>query len=234
MRWVLGKARKTTSCSLALTLGACGLALLGACAGGDDSSAQGDPFIGYNISPDQDCQYKPNADIFIPIGTYDVGTGGSAGGEFCAKPYEVHFLLRGPELDGISADVLLTNLNDEAIVFDEVSPSLANPLSLAGDSAVLSSDAQIATLRVIPREYAEQLQMFAGSQIKVAITPMGTAGGEPIQFNPFVYPITICNGCLTWCLAELDAQGLTRRDVTGDECDDDAGADGRICIDPDC
>ena len=111
---------------------------------------------------------------------------------------------------------------------------LPNPfLVIANTTLPPAHGAQPATgvvaLEVIPVDYAAQLRdsMVVGEQILAEISIFGTTtGNKDIEFRPFVYPIELCDGCLTLCAREADhADG---------QCQDNSGQDGRVCVDPDC
>ena len=74
-----------------------------------------------------------------------------------------------------------------------------------------------------------------GSAVLPALRTAFTIGGVDIDFRPFTFPIQLCMGCLYRCMqADVVDEGLDPIEVYGDECPDNAGADGRLCIDPDC
>ena len=98
----------------------------------------------------------------------------------------------------------------------------------------------IATVEVIPTDYAAQLddggERFVGAQILAEIQIFGTTTGDvDIDFKPWVYSIELCDGCLTLCQqADIRDEMLDPEEFIGDRCNDNAGADNRVCIDPDC
>lgn len=228
------------------------LALLGGCA------PEGDPsgFVTFNIPPDGNCRVSPSqSDVFIPIGLYDIAPGGTPLGNRCEHPYFVNLLvnsfLRSNAQNDIgrsepnilqlhSAEVLLTTVAKEVIDFNRGDP-LPNPFLVTTNNSLPPSRGTnpttgIAAVEAIPVAYAEQLNNFDGKQILAEIQIFGTTTGDvDVDFRPFVFPIEICNGCLTLCLGDIAAAGDVPDDyVDSGECDDNAGADGRVCFDPDC
>lgn len=61
-----------------------------------------------------------------------------------------------------------------------------------------------------------------------------TPGGQPVEAQVFRYPVELCEWCLTNCATVFVNADETREEILGDACDDDAGADGRVCFNPDC
>lgn len=131
-------------------------------------------------------------------------------------------------------------LQKQIILFDRADNPLPNPFLVTTNNSIFTSDGQspalgIAAVEAIPVAYAEQLDLFDGSQILAQVQIFGTTTGDiEIDFKPFLYPINICDGCLVKCQTELDEAGLSRDDFVGSQCDDNAGADARYCFDEDC
>jgi hypothetical protein len=217
--------------------------------GGNDSGIAA--FVSFALAPDRDCIYSGDpGSVFVPVGAYDIGASMSAG---CAQPYLVHLLLTisaGPEvmvsdtvpnvLQVTSAEVELMSRERRPIAFDRGDSLLPNPFLVTASSLLpfapdAGGESGVVAIEAIPTEYARQLDVFVGGQILAEIRVHGTTFADvDVEFEPFVYPIELCSGCLSICKSQLDAMGRTRRDVVGDQCDDNAGADGRICIDVDC
>jgi hypothetical protein len=216
-------------------------------------------FVTYNLVPSSDCTYSPESGTkqFYPIGLYDVSPGGPRGGNACSKPYIVNLLVNSflrPNADPMlgraepnilqlhSAEVKLMDIQNRTIQFTGGDSNLPNPfLVRTNNSLQPASGSQpsmaVASVEVIPVDYAAQLNgdMFVGAQIMAEIQIFGTTTGDvDIEFKPFVYPIEICDGCLTYCLAPLGDADIDPDDLIGDDCPDNSGRDGRVCIDPDC
>ena len=117
---------------------------------------------------------------------------------------------------------------------------LPNPFVITSNASIAPAsgpegEATIVVVEVIPMIYADQLGTFEGQQILAEIRLFGTTLGDiDVNVQPFVFPIELCTGCLTKCASELKSEGLTPEDVADGECLDNAGSDGRICIDDDC
>lgn len=214
-------------------------------------------FITFNIPPDSACVFSPSADKFIPQGLYDISEGGAPGSTRCASSYFVNLLvnsyLRSNQdmdlgraepnvLQLHSAEVRLTTVDKRTIVFSAADPPLPNPFLVTTANSLFPSEGMepstgIASIEAIPVAYAPFLTDFIDGKIQAEIQIFGrTTGDVDIELAPFVYPIEICDGCLTMCLKAITApeSGLTLEDVIGPDCDDNAGADGRVCIDIDC
>ncbi|HEX7479885.1 MAG TPA: hypothetical protein VF331_18935 [Polyangiales bacterium] len=212
-------------------------------------------YVSFNIPPDSSCTYTPTATggKFLPEGEFDI-TGAATGGN-CNQGYRVNLLVNSelrankdvtlgrtePNVLQIdSAQVRLMSQDKRTIAFDRVTPHLPNPfLTTANNSLVPTAAGDpsigIASLMAIPKPYAKMLDKFKDGEILAEIQIFGTTtGDESIEFKPFVYPIQIVENKLYVCLSSLVGKNLTRTDIYGKDCPDNAGADGRICIDDGC
>jgi hypothetical protein len=217
-------------------------------------------FVTFNITPDANCVFAPDATTFFGIGTYDIAEGGPTGGDYCKRPYVMHLLVNSylrPNANTMigraepnilqlhSAEVRLMDLNKKTLQFkgDKDSGALPNPFLVATNNSLFpasgtSPSIGVAAVETIPARYAPFLTMFNDSQILAEIQIFGTTTGDvDVDFKPFTYPIDICDGCLKYCAnkqLKLNGDIKKRQDLIGDTCDDDSGNDNRICIDPDC
>jgi hypothetical protein len=140
-----------------------------------------------------------------------------------------------------SAEVKLMTLDRQILTFEqpEPDPPLPNPFLVTTNNSLFPAvgstpSSGIAAVEVIPTAYATYLSDWIGDQILAEIQIQGTTTGDvDVEFKPFDYPIEICDGCLTMCFSKIPS-GVTREDLAGDECDDNSGQDGRLCIDPGC
>jgi hypothetical protein len=234
------------------------LLVLGACAPEGPSG-----FVTFNVSPNSQCIYSPDigGSTFFPTGHYDIAPGGSSdftGGEptdNCRSPYIVHLLVNSflrPNADATlgraepnilqlnTAEVKLMSIQHQTIVFSQTNPPLPNPFQVTTNNSLFPASGNtpatgIAAVEAIPSDYASQLEMFVGGEILAEIQIFGTTTGDvDVEFKPFVYPIRICDGCMTLCGSVIEENMLTEDEVIRGECDDNAGADGRVCIDNDC
>jgi hypothetical protein len=200
---------------------------------------------------------------FFPIGHYDIATGGSSdliGGDRtdnCEHPYIVHLLVNSflrPNADTTlgraepnilqlqNAEVKLMSIQRQPIRFTNARREvvLPNPFLVTTNNSLFPASGStpatgIAAVEVIPSDYAGYLEMFIGGQILAEIQIFGTTTGDvDVEFKPFVYPIEICDGCMTLCGSVIEENMLTEDEVIRGECPDNAGADGRVCIDPEC
>jgi len=204
----------------------------------------------FNLVPDEQCRYEPDGNLFFPLGFYDLERRADDAEHSCDVPYVLHLLAEarrkrqtstpnGTVLELHSARVALMTVEGETLRF-EASGELPNPfLVTTNNSLLLPSDGSsvraVAAVETIPLEYASQLTSFVGEQILVEVQLFGTTlDDEDVALAPFTYPIELCAGCMIICSSELAADSLTPEDVLGTDCPDQAGADGRICIEPDC
>lgn len=222
------------------------VSLLGACAPEGPTA-----FVTNNIVPDQSCVVSGDTgSLALQFGQYDIRRGV---GTSCQNSYrmnlQVNSFLRSnsdaplgraePNILQIhSAKVKLTNLQGGLFDFNDANDnSRPNPFLTNTNVSLFPSDGDspstgVAGVEVIPADYASKLSAQAGMQIKAEIQLFGTTTGDvDIEFKPFTYNIDICDGCLYLCGVPPD---MMAEDVYGDECADNAGADGRPCIDFDC
>lgn len=222
---------------------------------GDAGNGDGEPgpigcgsngaFTSAALKPDAECVLSPD-NARIPIGTFDISTGFNGVDGTCDDPYVVSLLvyscLRGLDdtLQITIAEVTLTDKEHRPITFNRTLPELPNPFLVTSNSTIFPMRAEppatgVATVEAIPREYAEQLSNFVGGQVLAEIALHGaTLGDRAVDLDPFIFPIEICDGCLTLCVADFDAD-TPLEDVYGEGvCRDNASADGRVCIDGEC
>jgi len=196
------------------------------------------------LAPDEECVLSADSRK-IPTGLYDVSSGFDGEGGSCDAPYVVAVLLYSC-LQGIndtlqihSAQVRLQDINRSTIAFDRFTP-LPNPFLVTSNTAIFpmrddGPSPGVAAVEIIPTVYAEQLDGFDGQQLLAEIQLFGTTVGDvDVELEPFVYPIRICNGCLTLCGAHLPPE-LSAEEIYGEGvCRDNASADDRICVDSSC
>jgi len=89
----------------------------------------------------------------------------------------------------------------------------------------------IATIEAIPKAYAEQLRAYAGDSVLLEVQLFGTTTGDlDIDFRTFLYPIAICDGCLSRCNSDMVATDV----ALPSQCKDNRAQDDFTCIGPDC
>jgi hypothetical protein len=215
-------------------------------------------FVTFNIPPNGSCVVSPDSTVFRAYGLYDISPGGNGRGNYCEKPYILNLLvnsyLRSNSDDTLgraepnilqihSAEVRIMSLDKVTLEFTDSDPPLPNPFLVTTNNSLFPARGDtpsmgIASVEAIPVAYAPYLSGFTGDQILAEVQIFGTTTGDvDVDFKPFVYPIQICDGCQTLCASQLvEADGTTRsvEDVYGEACPDDAGADGRICLDRGC
>lgn len=213
-------------------------------------------FVTFNIPPNMNCEISAEGDsqTFLASGVFDIAISADGRGDGCAKPYRLSLLVNSflrpnadmslgraePNILQIhSAQVRLLDIQRSIISFDQVDPPLPNPFLVTTNNSLFPTDGDtpsrgIAVVEAIPEAYARQMNIFVGQQIFAEVQIFGTTTGDvDVEFKPFVYPIEICDGCLTVCYGSLPAE-TEAEDVCGDDCCDNAGADGRVCIDFAC
>jgi hypothetical protein len=203
-------------------------------------------FVSANVAPDEECILNAEGSAQLPIGLFDVSGGFNGNDGNCNKGYRVNLLayscLQGANdtLQLHSAEVLLKVTSGEPILFDRFDTVLPNPFLVVGNSTIFpmrddGPSSGVITIEAIPTAYAEQLDEFDDKQVHAEIRVYGTTVGDSdVDLNPFLYPINICDGCLTLCAANIPAD-VSFDDVYGEgTCRDNAGADARICVDTSC
>jgi hypothetical protein len=212
-------------------------------------------YVTFNIPPKSTCEVTPDSDKFLPIGIYDIGTAGNKS-DFCKHSYFMHLVVTSnlkanardstgraePNVLQISGAVVRLMDKDERELSFEDDSGAADPLrpnpfrvrtsnTLAPATGTTPSTGVVA-VEAIPKSYADKLTKFSGDSILAEVQVEGTTTGDvDIDFKPFVYPIQICRGCLTLCKSKLP-DDVDPSTIYGDECKDNAAADGRYCIDP--
>lgn len=202
-------------------------------------------FVSANVAPDEECIVSAEGSAQLPIGLFDTSSGFNDNDGNCNNGYRVNLLayscLQGANdtLQLHSAEILLKEESGRTIQFDRLDPPLPNPFLVVGNSTIFPMrddrpSPGVITLEVIPPEYAAQLNLN-GQQVHAEIRVFGTTVGDSdVDLNPFLYPIEICDGCLTVCAANIPAE-VSLDEIYGEGvCRDNAGADSRICVDSSC
>jgi hypothetical protein len=175
-------------------------------------------------------------------GMFDIGGSLSSGGD-CSRPYMLALRVQNLASQNVlitKARVLLMDRDQNTIGFNRANPPPPNPFNLSVTGSVpATSDAQagIAAIltEVIPREYARQLDSFAGKELSIRVELQGeTLDGVQLLSNAFVYRVSVCNHCLLHCISDLQSTGHTVEELVAGMCDDRAAADGRYCFDSSC
>lgn len=205
-------------------------------------------FVSNNIAPDGDCAFSAEGSQVVPNGTFDVSSGlDSATRDSCGeRPYNLALLvyscLQGVDdtLQIHSATVELRDTSGAVLQFNGADLQLPNPFQVISNSSLFPMrdgvpTSGVAFVEVIPAAYAEQLASFDGRQLHAEIRLHATTVGEvDVDLNPFSYAIQICDGCLTVCGADVPLEASPEEIYGEGRCADNAGADGRICVDWTC
>lgn len=144
--------------------------------------------------------------------------------------------ISGDAVQITDAEISLLNADDSLVD----TGTLPNPFRVTTRATIPPSSGGrpgtgVALVEVIPSAYRTLLadQAAAGSTIR-AVIQLGasTVGGERVDPEPFRHPIALCAGCLNHCASDLTPQQIDA--LTSGQCVDNAGADGRVCIDEGC
>jgi hypothetical protein len=207
-------------------------------------------YVTFNVPPDETCLVQPSPDIFIPSGLFDIGAA-DAKSDYCKNPYFMNLLINSnlkanardstgraePNvLQIMEADVRLADKDKQTLPFNKTTngPALPNPFRVQTANSLQPSTGTepsmgIVSVEAIPTAYAARLTSY--DKVLVEITIYGTTTGNvSIELKPFLFPVSICRGCLTKCLGKV----LATEDPYGNKCKDDSAQDGRVCVDPGC
>lgn len=209
-------------------------------------------FVTKNLNVSSDCTAQTD-DLGLPTGKWDVGGAGN-GGTACINSYFMNLLVNSnlksnanaptgraePNVLLITyADIRLMDKNQATLNFNDA--KLPNPYRVRTASSLdpTTSDIAVTTIvpiEAIPKAYAGRLNTpkYVGDSILLEVTLGGTTTGDvDVDFRPFLFPVAICNGCLSRCMNSFSSD----KDIatlTADKCNDNFAQDDRYCIDPDC
>jgi hypothetical protein len=226
------------------------LGALGACAP-EGSSA----YVSYNVLLDDKCLADETAGP-LAIGRYDVGAASSKAD--CVHSYFMNLLVNSnlkmnaqdstgraePDVLQVThADIRLMDKNQATLPFVKsggtvADPTRPNPYRVETSASLLPSMGTtpgmgIAPIEAIPKAYAAGLTKFDGDSVLLEIQLYGTTTGDiDIDFRSFLYPVSICRGCLSKCVSEGSADTLDAPILN--QCDDNRAQDGFWCIDQKC
>lgn len=210
-------------------------------------------YVSVNVPPDDGCVYSPTSDVFISRGLFDIGA--TTVGTACKRSYFMHLVVNSnlkpnardstgraePNvLQIMEADVRLMDKEKNTLNFKDKDgnpdSALPNPFRVQTANSLSPASGRepsmgMASIEAIPRAYASKLSQYNSDNILIEVQIFGvTTGDVDIDFKPFIYPVNICQGCLSKCLTAVKAN----EDPYGEGCVDNAAADGRYCIDPSC
>ncbi len=195
-------------------------------------------FASINITPDSSCVYSPDG-ASIGAGLYDISLGATSGSRGCSQPYRANFLVESDAQESVlfqQATVTLRTIDNEPLAFEDGDGELVNPFEVTTSGRVDGETGEgVVQVAAIPVRYAVLLFDFVGAEIIVDARLEGrTPSDKTIRTQTVRFSVEICDGCLSRCESLLSENLLQREDFAVDQCDDNAGADGRICWDPEC
>ncbi len=231
--------KKLVRCALGLVCGVAGVTSPGC---GDDVTLNGveHALIEANVQPESDCGFTEESRV-VARGLYDVEGAASLS---CSGHYSLNLRVSNRHATTVvfdSATVTLEDMEGKTLELERLESQSATkppkkktlPSSFETRTAapVAGGALGIVPTIVIPRDYAEAIKWF--DMILATIVLRGKAeSGENVVSRPFTYPIELCYGCLRVCSSHVLGESL--ESVFGDSCDDNAGADGRVCVDQGC
>jgi hypothetical protein len=210
-------------------------------------------YVSANLPLDSQCEVNLGENKYVAVGAYDIAASTTMRSSFCQRSYFTHLMVNSnlkanarsatgraePNvLQVTEAEISLLDIEQDGLItFKTRSRELPNPFRVKANITILPTSSDDPTqgevpIETIPVGYAAQLDDYVGQQIMAEIKLFGTTVGDvDIDFRPFSFPIHICQGCMTVCQSSLNPAD-TDEDIYGDNCKDNAGADGRICVIP--
>lgn len=224
------------------------LGFAGACAP-EGSSA----YVSRNVPLNASCE-PSDGTVGIATGLWDVSSSDSPAG--CVHSYRMSLFINSnlkansqqatgraePNVLLIThADVRLMNSAEETMDFGD--PAYPNPyrVQTAASLDPTTSDLPqtgIVQIEAIPKIYAKRFASkdYDGKNILAEIQLAATTTGDvDVEFRPFLYPLVICRGCMSFCKTkDLGSEPTRINNLTSNKCADNSAQDDRVCIDPDC
>lgn len=231
-------------CALVTSL--CLASLLAGCAP-EGASA----YVSKNLLLDSNCEVNVDDTKFLAVGEYDIAGSTTVRSPMCQRSYYLHVVVNSqlkananaatgraePNVLQISeAEITLVDIEQQGVITFK---KLPNPFRVKSNITLEPSSGTDPTqgevpIEAIPLGYAPELTDFVGQQIMAEVKIFGTTLGDiDIDFATFEFPIHICQGCLTVCKSKVPSTA-SKDDIYGDHCNDNAGADDRICVNPGC
>jgi hypothetical protein len=231
----------------ALVTSFCFASLLAACAPEGTSA-----YVSQNLILDGNCAVNVDDTEFLAVGAYDIAGSTTARDPNCQRSYYMHLVVNSslkananaatgraePNVLQITeAEVSLIDIEQQGLI--PFKRDLPNPFRVKANITLQPTTSSDPTkgevpIETIPIGYASQLTDYVNKQIMAEVTIFGTTLGDvDVDFRPYSFPIIICQGCLTLCKEDIPV-GATKSDIYGDACDDNAGADGRVCVNQGC
>jgi hypothetical protein len=224
------------------------LGLSAACAP-DGSSA----YVSYNVPLTASCTAQADSDIFLGAGIWDVGSADTP--TSCVHSYMMSLVVNSnlksnamastgraePNVLSVThADIRIMRKDGATLQFlnaqKEVDANRPNPYRVRTAASINPTTSEVAQtgmvgVEAVPRAYASGLTEYAGDSILLEIQLFGTTTGDvDVDFRPFQFPISICQGCNSYCSGDVTAAELS--DLRAGKCEKDSlgGQDGMICV----
>jgi len=213
----------------------------------DGSSA----YVSRNVPLNSSCDPVEEG-VGIATGVWDVGADRSPAS--CLHSYEMSLFINSnlkanareatgraePNVLLIThADITLMDSSESVLSFQDGTPNPYRVQTAASLDPTSSDQPQqgLVQIEAIPRVYAKKFgSEYDGKNILVEVQLAGTTTGDvDVEFRPFLYPLVICKGCMSYCKTrDLMSDPNRINALTADRCTDNAGQDDRACIDSGC
>lgn len=228
------------------------LGLSAACAP-EGSSA----YVSRNVPLSADCSPDDSGNVGIATGRWDIGTGTSEPN--CVSSYLMSLVvnsnLKANARDAIGrsepnvlqithADITIMDKSQNTLVFkgsdNKVDASRPNPYRVLTAATLqpttgTTSESGVVQIEAIPQIYADKLTKYDGESLVLQVQVAGTTTGDvDVEFRPFLYPLAICRGCLSYCKSDFAGSESDATTLTSGKCGDNRAQDDRVCIDSGC
>lgn len=198
-----------------------------------------------SLVPDAQCMTSTDS-AFLLRGMYDV-----AESDGCGRDYVLPLLIHNwivderPDASDTNSpatvhtmDAAVTLLDEDGSLID--GGSLSNPFRVMAFSTIGGSrngepGAGVALVRAIPQQFRPVLRALGGFPRTVIVQiALEASADDNVRVDPevFRFPVELCVACLTHCKSALSPDEINT--LTNGRCVDNAGADGRVCIDQGC
>lgn len=173
--------------------------------------------ISANLLPDDSCFVDPAQEERLLAGVWDTSFrnpgDGSAVGYTIALQLQSYLVSNALEFQGEQANIQVDNYDITILLPDGSTPDLGgltNPYRVRTSAVIPPAEEPggdpvpaVGAATGIPADYQDALVALGVSEILLSIRAGGTTrGGFSQRSAPFLWPVTLCQGCLNNCAAE--------------------------------
>lgn len=179
-----------------------------------------------NLRPDNDCFVSPDQEERLLGGLWDTSfrpPSGEIPGYTIALQLQSYLVSNALEFQGDQSNIQVDNYDITILLADGSQPDLGglvNPYRVRTSAVIASTEAGgdpipgVGAATGIPGEYQAALVALEVDEVLLSIRAGGTTfGGFSQRSAAFLWPITLCEGCLNNCAAEDVNLCLVGQDV---------------------